>query len=60
MPDAMAASLALHDELIERAAEAHGGRLLKTKGEGDSTLSVFPRASDAVHARRRCASRWPP
>ena len=46
--DAMAASLALHDELIERAAEAHGGRLLKTKGEGDSTLSVFPRASDAL------------
>jgi predicted ATPase/DNA-binding SARP family transcriptional activator len=48
-PDAMAASLALHDELIERCAVDHGGRLLKTKGEGDSTLSVFPRASDAVH-----------
>ena len=47
-PDAMAASLELHDELIERSAEAHGGRLLKTKGEGDSTLSVFPRASDAL------------
>ncbi len=46
--DAMAASLVLHDELIERAAESHGGRLLKTKGEGDSTLSVFPRASDAL------------
>jgi predicted ATPase/class 3 adenylate cyclase len=47
-PDAMAASLELHDELIQRSAEAHGGRLLKTKGEGDSTLSVFPRASDAL------------
>jgi predicted ATPase/class 3 adenylate cyclase len=47
-PEAMAASLELHDELIERGAEAHGGRLLKTKGEGDSTLSVFPRASDAL------------
>ena len=47
-PEAMAASLQLHDELIERSAEAHGGRLLKTKGEGDSTLSVFPRASDAL------------
>ena len=46
--DAMAASLVLHDELIERAAESHGGRLLKTKGEGDSTLSVFPRATDAL------------
>jgi predicted ATPase/class 3 adenylate cyclase len=47
-PDAMAASLELHDELIERSAQAHGGRLLKTKGEGDSTLSVFLRASDAL------------
>jgi predicted ATPase/class 3 adenylate cyclase len=47
-PDAMAASLVLHDELIERAAESHGGRLLKTKGEGDSTLTVFLRASDAL------------
>jgi predicted ATPase/class 3 adenylate cyclase len=47
-PEAMAASLELHDELIERNAEAHDGRLLKTKGEGDSTLTVFPRASDAL------------
>jgi predicted ATPase/class 3 adenylate cyclase len=47
-PEAMAASLALHDELIERSVEAHSGRLLKTQGEGDSTLSVFPRASDAL------------
>ena len=47
-PDAMAASLELHDELIARSAEQHGGRLLKTKGEGDSTLTVFRRASDAV------------
>ena len=33
----MAASLALHDELIERSVDAHSGRLLKTQGEGDST-----------------------
>ena len=46
--DAMAASLALHDELVERSAGAHGGRLLKTQGEGDSTVTVFPRASDAL------------
>src|SRR5215210_3376856 len=46
--DAMAASLELHDELIAGAAAAHGGRLLKTKGEGDSTVSVFPSASDAL------------
>ena len=47
-PDAMAAALELHDELIAAAARGHGGRLLKTKGEGDSTLTVFRRASDAV------------
>jgi predicted ATPase/class 3 adenylate cyclase len=47
-PDAMAASLALHDELIARCAEDHSGRLLKSKGEGDSTVTVFPRASDAL------------
>jgi predicted ATPase/class 3 adenylate cyclase/DNA-binding winged helix-turn-helix (wHTH) protein len=46
--DGMAAALELHDELIARTATAHGGRLLKTKGEGDSTLTVFRRASDAV------------
>ena len=46
--DAMAAALELHDELVGSGVDAHGGRLLKAKGEGDSTLSVFPRASDAV------------
>ena len=46
--DAMAASLALHDELIARCAEEHRGRLLKTKGEGDSTVTVFSSASDAL------------
>ncbi|HET8823198.1 MAG TPA: BTAD domain-containing putative transcriptional regulator, partial [Thermoleophilaceae bacterium] len=46
----MAAALELHDSLIAGAAEAHGGRVLKTKGEGDSTVTVFRRASDAVAA----------
>src|SRR5918999_3157808 len=46
--EAMAAALELHDELVAHTAEEHGGRMLKTKGEGDSTLTVFPRASDAV------------
>ena len=64
-PDAMAAALEFHDELIARTAEAHGGRLLKTKGEGDSTLTVFPRASDAIAcapspcATALCATAWP-
>jgi predicted ATPase/class 3 adenylate cyclase/DNA-binding winged helix-turn-helix (wHTH) protein len=47
-PKAMATALELHDELIARAAEEHAGRLLKTKGEGDATVTVFRRASDAV------------
>ncbi len=47
-PEGMAVALELHDELIARTAESHGGRLLKTKGEGDSTVTVFRRASDAV------------
>jgi predicted ATPase/DNA-binding SARP family transcriptional activator len=45
---AMAAALELHDELIAQAVHEHDGRLLKAKGEGDATLSVFRRASDAV------------
>ncbi len=46
--EAMAAALELHDELIAAAVGSHAGWLLKAKGEGDSTLSVFRRASDAV------------
>ena len=62
--DAMAAALELHDELIERSVNAHGGRLLKAKGEGDATLSVFRRASDAVACAVECqrallAAAWP-
>jgi predicted ATPase/class 3 adenylate cyclase/DNA-binding winged helix-turn-helix (wHTH) protein len=47
-PKAMASALELHDELIARTAEAHAGRLLKTKGEGDATVTAFRRASDAL------------
>jgi len=46
--EAMAAALEVHDGLIASAVEANGGRLLKAKGEGDATLTVFRRASDAV------------
>jgi predicted ATPase/class 3 adenylate cyclase len=45
---AMAAALELHDALIAAAVGAHAGWLLKAKGEGDSTLTVFRRASDAA------------
>ena len=47
---AMGAAVARHQELIAATVAAHGGRVIKTQGEGDSTLSVFARASDAVAA----------
>ncbi|MCA1698303.1 MAG: AAA family ATPase, partial [Actinobacteria bacterium] len=46
--DTMALALERHDRLIADLAKRHGGQLLKDKGEGDATLSVFQRASDAV------------
>ena len=49
-PGTMAASLVRHDELIAGIVEAHGGRFLKSMGEGDSTTSVFTSPPDAVRA----------
>jgi len=61
---AMAEALVRHDELIAETVGAAGGVLIKSKGEGDSTVSVFERASGAAAAalelRRRLAEeRWP-
>jgi DNA-binding SARP family transcriptional activator len=49
-PQAMAQALARHDQILAEAVGDRGGNLLKTKGEGDSTFSVFTRATDAVAA----------
>jgi class 3 adenylate cyclase/WD40 repeat protein len=49
-PAAMAEALVRHDELIARIVEAHGGRFLKSMGEGDSTTSVFESGTQAVRA----------
>jgi DNA-binding SARP family transcriptional activator len=49
-PEGMDSALELHDELIARSVDAHAGRLLKTKGEGDATVTAFRRSSDAVAA----------
>src|SRR5262245_20301104 len=46
----MGTALAQHDALIEASVGAHGGRVVKTRGEGDSTFSVFEAATDAVGA----------
>ena len=63
-PDGMAVALARHDEIVGHAVREAGGTLLKSKGEGDSTFSVFLRASDAVAAADRlqhdlAATAWP-
>jgi DNA-binding NarL/FixJ family response regulator/class 3 adenylate cyclase len=60
----MDAALVRHGALIDAAVSMHGGRVVKARGEGDSTFSVFERASDAVraavHAQRALvAERWP-
>jgi DNA-binding NarL/FixJ family response regulator/class 3 adenylate cyclase len=64
-PHAMAAALARHDQLVSEAVVAEAGALLKPRGEGDSTFSVFTRASNAVRAAHRLqaairAEAWPP
>ena len=46
----MADALVRHDELMTEHVEAHGGRLLKSMGEGDSTFSVFDSAPAALAA----------
>ncbi len=63
-PTAMAEALVRHDELIADCAATHGGRLLKSMGEGDSTVSVFDSAPQALEAalaatRALSAERWP-
>ena len=52
-PDVMDAALVRHDEIIANAVSAEGGTLLRSKGEGDSTFSVFSRATDALRAAYR-------
>jgi DNA-binding SARP family transcriptional activator/tetratricopeptide (TPR) repeat protein len=49
-PKTMADTVARHDELLYAAVTAHGGTVLKARGEGDSIFSVFARATDALDA----------
>ena len=60
----MGASLARHEALITEAVASHAGQLIKARGKGDSTLSVFVRASDAAAAavtlqRALATQSWP-
>lgn len=47
---AMQAALERHEQIIEDVTATGGGRMIKSRGEGDATLSVFQRASDAARA----------
>ena len=46
--DAMSAALACHDEILRDAVAAHGGTVVK--GRGDGVHAVFPTAAGAVRA----------
>jgi class 3 adenylate cyclase len=63
-PKEMGAALERHDLLVEEVVVAAGGDLIRSKGEGDSTFSVFAdpvaavvAAADVVAELRRTA--WP-
>lgn len=47
---AMAQALARHNEFLARSVDVSEGFVLKTKGEGDSTFSVFARPVAAIKA----------
>jgi WD40 repeat protein/energy-coupling factor transporter ATP-binding protein EcfA2 len=49
-PDEMAGAVLRHETLLSEIVEAHGGWLVRTMGEGDSTVSVFESARPALAA----------
>jgi class 3 adenylate cyclase len=63
-PSTMTHALADHEAMIEEAVSANEGILLRERGEGDSTFSVFTDATAAVAAalamqRALTKKRWP-
>ena len=62
-PEAMAADMAAHGEILAGVVAAGGGLRPVEQGEGDSVVAVFPRASQAVaaalEAQRRLAAAPP-
>jgi predicted ATPase/class 3 adenylate cyclase len=62
---AMSHAVARHDALIRDAVGAAGGELVRSRGEGDSTFSVFVPPVDAVAAAAAimealASEPWPP
>ncbi len=63
-PKQMQQAHARHGELVVSCVEQHGGMFVRPRGEGDSTFSVFPIATDALAAccafqRALLAEPWP-
>jgi DNA-binding SARP family transcriptional activator len=63
-PEAMSLANARYEEVVAQTVEAYRGHIVKSRGEGDSTMSVFRRASDATAAavavqRGLVAEEWP-
>jgi predicted ATPase/class 3 adenylate cyclase len=64
-PDAMGRAIGRHGAIVAGAVERNGGTLVRERGEGDSTFSVFPHAPGAVAAaldmqRTLTQERWEP
>lgn len=60
----MSRALARHDDLIRDSVGSCGGVIVKTRGEGDSTFTVFRSAGDAVSCALKLQSslvneEWP-
>ena len=63
-PEPMQQAHARHGEIITACVIQHGGCFVRKRGEGDSTFSVFTRATDALAAccdlqRALAAQQWP-
>ena len=63
-PNGMAEALTRHGALISETVHATGGFLVRAQAEGDSSLSVFEKASDAARCalqlqQRLAAEQWP-
>jgi class 3 adenylate cyclase len=63
-PTAMELAITRYEEIVSTVVTAAGGIVLKARGEGDSTFSVFSRASDGVSGayeiqRAISAEPWP-
>jgi predicted ATPase/class 3 adenylate cyclase len=60
----MSGAVARHEEIVAGAVAAAGGELVRSKGEGDSTFSVFSHPVEAVEAAAAvqqaiAAEAWP-